>query len=200
MLLVLAMVVEAAPSLAQSAQRAAGNIGQLTESGHITVGGVSTPYVIHRLPVSSFPELPEQVRQELNLRGCMIPQTYQAHRPENVIHASLEAVGTSDWAALCAAHGMVSLLVFFGRALDKPMQLASAQETERLQTRGGSGVLGFNWGIDPASPERVHDAQAGMEDRSPPNDHDALADSVIDRHTVFHYYTHYAWVLLETPE
>ena len=34
------------------------------------------------------------------------------------------------------------------------MTLASAPETERLQSHGATNVLGFNWGIDPASPEQ----------------------------------------------
>ena len=63
----------------------------------------------------------------------MIPQTYEAHRPENVIHASLQRAGSSDWAVLCAAKGTVSLLVFFGSEPAAPMELASAQETERLR-------------------------------------------------------------------
>ena len=86
----------------------------------------------------------------------MIPQTYEAHHPENVVHASLESSGSSDWAVLCSAQGTVSLLVFFGERLQRnPSTLASAPETERLQAHDPSGVLGFNWGIDPASPEQV---------------------------------------------
>ena len=172
---------------------------QLAESGRISVGGNSVPYLIRRLPVSSFPDLPSGIQDILHQRGCMIPQTYQAHRPENVVRASLERAGSSDWAVLCAANGTVRLLVFFGSAPGAPMELASAQETERLQSHDPSGVLGFNWGIDPASPERVHDAQSGMEHRAPPLDHEALADSIINRRTIFHFYTSHAWIQLETP-
>lgn len=173
---------------------------QLAESGHIGVAGNSVPYLIRRLPVSSYPALPAEVAGQLNQRGCMIPQTYQAHRPENVIHASLESTGSSDWAVLCAVKGTVSLLVFFGSAPGAPMQLASAPETERLQAHDPTGVLGFNWGIDPATPEQVHDAQAGMDHRLPLGDHDALADSIIDRRTAYHYYTNHSWILLEIPQ
>ena len=80
------------------------------------------------------------------------------------------------------------------------MELASAQETERLQAHGCTSVLGFNWGIDPASPEQVREAQAGMEHRPPPLDHDALADSIVDHRTVYHFYSKNAWTLLEMPE
>jgi hypothetical protein len=175
---------------------------QLTESGQTMVAGRSTPFLIRRLPVSSFPQLPETIVDVLNRRGCLIPQTYEAHHPENVVHASLEHAGSSDWAVLCAVEGKVSLLVFFdgGTAVGQPAVLASAMEMDRLQAHPGSGVLGFNWGIDPASPQQVHEAQTGMEKRPARLDHDALADSVIEHSTVYRFYARNAWTVLEMPE
>jgi hypothetical protein len=180
---------------------------QLVKTGQIQVDGRSMQYVIRHLPVSSFPQLPQAVAKTLTERGCLIPQTYQAHRPENVVEASLEGAGSRDWAVLCSAQGTVSLLVFFGSNAERdgsvahPQVLSSAVETERLQAHGSvGGVLGFDWGIDPASPERVHEAQAGMDKRPARVDHDALADTLIDRHTVYHFYTHGAWVALAMPE
>jgi len=181
--------------------------GQLVKSGQILVDGQSTAYVIRHLPVSSFPQLPQGVAKALTERGCLIPQTYQAHRPENVVEASLERPGSMDWAVLCSARGTVSLLVFFGSAggdgtrAAQGQVLASAVETERLQAHGAVGAeLGFNWGIDPATPEQVHDAQAGMDKRPARVDHDALADTLVDRHTVYHFYAHGAWIALAMPE
>jgi len=168
----------------------------LNTSGSIVIDGHSTPYLIRHLPVSSFPDLPAAIEKQLDRRGCLIPQTYEAHRPENLIHASLERPGSSDWAVLCSAQGTVSLLVFFGDGSSQPFTLASAPETERLQTHDPSGVLGFNWAIDPASPQDVHDAQLGMHHPPPRLDHDALADTLVDRHTVYHLYLKSAWTVL----
>jgi hypothetical protein len=176
------------------------NSAQLVESGQIVVDGHSTPYLIRHLPVSSFPELPAAVQELLNRRGCLIPQTYEAYHPENVVHASLERAGSSDWAVLCSAEGTVSLLVFFGSRSAQPIVLVSALETERLQAHDPSGVLGFNWGIDPASPQRVHEAQAGLEHRPARLDHDGLADSIVERRTVYHFYAKSVWTLLEMPD
>jgi hypothetical protein len=173
---------------------------QLDVLGHILLSGQPTPYLIRHLPVTSFPELPAAVRDYLDQRGCLIPQTYQAHRPENVVHARLEGPGSSDWAVLCSVQGTVSLLVFFGSAPGQPHLLATAQETERLQSHDPSPILGFNWGIDPASPRRIHDAQSGLKQRPPWLDHDALADSLLDRRTVFHFYSGSAWTLLNAPD
>jgi len=173
---------------------------QLSESGYIDVAGHSTPYLIHQLPVGSFPNLPSAIQTVLNQRGCSIPQTYEAHRPENVVHASLERPGSSDWAVLCASNGTVSLMVFFASAPERPMVLATAQETDRLQTHDPTGVLGFNWGIDPSSPQRVHEAQTGLRHRPPPPDHDALEDSIFEHRTVFHLYSKGRWTLIDLPE
>lgn len=174
-------------------------LAQMTESGHVLSEGRSAAYVIHRLPLNAFPQLPGKVAAELETEGCMIPQTYEAHQPENVVHASLERAGSSDWAVLCDAQGKVSLLVFLASAPEKPLVLATAAETDRLQRYDSSGVLGFNWGIDPATPQQVHDAQTAMVRRPPPPEHDALADSVIDHKTVYHYYAKGKWTLLDMP-
>jgi len=172
----------------------------LNTSGQITVGGRPTPYLIRHLPVNSFPLLPPPVQDELTGRGCLIPQTYEARQPENAVHASLERSGSSDWAVLCSAKGEVSLLVFFASSPAGPMTLAVAPETERLQSHGSSPVLGFDWAIDPASPEQVHQAQMSMRHIPVRPDHDALADSVIDRKTIYHFYQKNAWMLLDTQD
>jgi hypothetical protein len=176
----------------------------LTDQGQITVAGKSTPYLIRHLPISSFPELPAVIAEQLTHRGCTIPQTYEAHRPENVVHASLQRPGSSDWAVLCSVQGTVSLLVIFdGESSIEPGQLivlASAPETTRLQPHDPSGVLGFNWGIDPATPQQVHEAQNGMRRRPARVDHDALADSTVEHQTIYHFYAKGAWSLLETSD
>ena len=186
--------------LGGSAQQAAVNPGQLNESGHIIEAGHSVPYLIRHLPVSSFPELPATIQEQLNRRGCLIPQTYEARHPENVIHGSFEKPGSSDWAALCSEKGNVSLLVFFASAADKPSALDSSQETEHLQAHDPSGVLGFSWGIDSATPEQVREAQIGMEPRPQMLDHDSVAASVVEHRAVYHYYAKNAWKLVDMPE
>lgn len=172
----------------------------LNVSGQIVVAGHSTPYLIRHLPISSFPDLPAELAVLLNRRGCLIPQTYEAHHPENVIHASLERPGSSDWAVLCSERGTVSLLVYFSSAPASLLVLSAAPETERLQAHDPSGVLGFNWGIDPASPEQIRTAQIGLLHRPALVDHDALADTLVDRRTVYHFYLKNAWIVLEMPE
>jgi hypothetical protein len=195
------LIVVSATFLAQAVAHAQESIpSQLNESGRTSVNGRMSPYMIRRLPASSFPDLPEAIADLLDKRGCLIPQTFQAHRPENVIRASFERAGSSDWAVLCSTHGTVELLVFFAHAPNKPMTLASAPEMERLQRHDSSGVLGFDWGIDPASPRRVREAQSGMVHHPAPLDHDALEDSVLNQKTVYRFYTQSAWTVVDTAD
>ena len=194
-------VLSVAPTLAQQASPI---VLPLTAQGQITFAGHSTPYLIHHLPVSSFPDLPTGIVELLNRRGCTIPQTYEAHHPENVVHASLQRAGSSDWAVLCSAQGSVSLLVFFnganGHEQAQPFVLATSLETARLQSHDPGGVLGFNWGIDSASPQQVHEAQSGMKHRPAQVDHDALADSTLEHGTIYHFYSKSNWFVLETAD
>jgi hypothetical protein len=187
-----------ASTIVLSAQDASQS-GQLNEHGNIVVDGRSVAYVIHRLPVNAFPQLPGPIAQQLEELGCMIPQTFEAHQPENVVHGSLEAAGTDDWAVLCSVKGTVSLLVFFAGSPERPMTLSTAKETQRLQDHGAREPLGFNWGIDRATPALVHDAQIGMMPRPVRPDHDALSDSVIEHRTICHFYSKGDWTLLDMP-
>lgn len=169
------------------------------ESGKTDVDGKTVSYLIRRLPVSSFPDLPGVVAETLTQRGCLVPQTYQAHRPENVVHASFDQAGSSDWAVLCSAQGTVELLVFFARNPGKAIKVASVPELRRIQRHDSTGVYGFNWGIDPVSPKQVREAQSGLGHHEVV-DHDALASTVLNQKTIYHFYTHEEWTKLELPE
>lgn len=183
-----------------SAQAQADNPNaNLDVRGEVTVTGKETPYRIRHLPVSSFPELPAAVAAALTGRGCVIPQTYEAKRPENVVHASLERAGSQDWAVLCSAGGEVSLLVFFASgAAEAPVTLEKKQELACLAAQNATGRLGFDWGIDPASPKRVREAQTGMAHKPPMPDHDSLAESLADGKTIYHLYRNGSWETVPT--
>ncbi len=171
----------------------------LVTTGEVTLRGQTRQYIVRHLPPSSFPDLPDAVANELNQRGCLIPQTYQAHQPENAVHGSFQRARSQDWAVLCSVKGTVSLLVFFDGSA-KPLVLASAHETQRLQVHESNGVLGFDWGIDVASPQAIHDAQNGLTPRPSRPDHDALVDSVVDRKTIYRYFANNAWSALDMPD
>jgi len=168
--------------------------------GTLELAGQQHPFFIRRLPINAFPELPAPIADELNRRGCLIPQSYQAHGPENLVRGSFEQPGSEDWALLCSAKGTVSFLVFFGSHPAEPMTLSAAPESERLQIHNAAGELSFDWGIDPVSPAHLHVLQSGMSHRPSATDHDALTDTLIDHRTICHYFIHGAWTVLPLPD
>lgn len=171
----------------------------LLDTGHVTVEGRDVPYRIRNLPINAFPDLPERIATALESRGCVIPQTYQAKRPENVIHGSFQHPGSDDWAVLCSSKGVVALLVFFADAkAAEPQVVASATLTSRTQPHDSSGELGFNWGIDTATPRQVHEAQAGMVHRPTPPPYDCVADTTLGGNTRYHLFGHGAWGQIDT--
>src|SRR5579883_149943 len=94
------------------------------EAGRVRLpSGVDVAYRIRLLPVASFPALPGVVARQLDERKCMVPQTYEARAPENVVHASLERRGSSDWAVLCSVNGLTTLYVFFQSQPSAPIAL-----------------------------------------------------------------------------
>ena len=190
----------ASAALLLTATLASAQTPVLNSSGQLAIEGRTVSYIIRRLPPSSFPTLPAAVAAALDARSCLIPQSYQAHQPENAVRASLGASTSNDWAVLCSANGTVSLLVFFAANPSSPAVLSTAPETERLALNLATGVYGFDWAIEPAPPERIREAQINLHPRPPAVDHDALADSVIDRRTVYHFYANGAWTLLDLPE
>ena len=197
---VLAGSQNASPLQGPITERPGGSAGsQTSERGAIAFDGHLTPYLIRSLPISSFPDLPAAVATELNARGCTVPQTFEAHRPENVIHGSLEHAGSADWAVLCSHADQVSLLVFFAsRPATQPFQISTFPRLKRLELERPGGTLGFDWGIDPASPARVHQAQSAMSHRPPAPDHDSIADSTLEQKTIYRAYRNGDWQVLET--
>jgi hypothetical protein len=176
---------------------------RITERGDLTINGKSTPYLIRRLPITTFPDLPSPIAAELTRRSCMIPQSYQAHRPENVIHGSFESPTSSDWAVLCSTGSRVTLLVFFSSTVAAspitPIILDEADEKSLLQPHDLTGILGFNWGIDAATPAAVHDAQAALDHRPIQPTHDSVVLSRLEHRTTYRLYEKGHWTELEMP-
>lgn len=161
------------------------------ETGRLQIAGQSYPYRLRRLPLSSFPELPPSVRGVLAQRGCMIPQTWEARRPENVVHGAFFQSGHQDWAVLCSQNGESSLLVFRD-GIGVPVELASYKDTNRLAPTNENGYLGYAWGLDTASPTRLRQFAPGQR-----FDHDGIEASIIEHSSVLHFYRDGQWITIE---
>jgi hypothetical protein len=124
-----------------------------TETGRVQTKHGMRDYTIRLLPLAAFPSIPQSVAAQLNAMHCMIPQTFEAHHPENVIHGAFAGRGTNDWAMLCSHDGSTDLLVFFQNAPQKPFTLATHNDSERTGSETPYDKLGSAWGITAIPPD-----------------------------------------------
>ena len=167
--------------------------GEQIDRGQLTRDGKRWDYSIRKLPPSSFPALPTALRQELEKRQCMIPQTYQAKSPENVVTGEFLEKGARSWAVLCSREGNSTLLVFGSDPLSPPAELATRKDVEATVPRVITPGLGFAWGIDNAHPKRIRSFQFN-KDRY---DHDGVEDAMLARGSSIHYCQQGKWTSLQ---
>lgn len=151
-------------------------------------GRPNTPYQIRLLPISSFPQLPAPVAQEISRRGCMIPQTYAARRPENVIHGSFEKKGSDDWALLCSANRSTTLYVFFQSDFANPIALRHQPDNE---------WLGMEWSLDYGSAWGIAARPATFIQPRDSADHDGVDDAFIEKSIIVHYFHDGRWTTID---
>jgi hypothetical protein len=169
------------------------------ETGRIRLpSGAEVVYRIRLLPLASFPSLPPAVVAQLDQRKCMVPQTYEARAPENVIRGALERRGSDDWAVLCSVNGATTLYVFFQSQLTDPIALRHQRDTEWL----GSEVLGAYgsaWGISLSLPSRIRAATRAASNSGLVVDHDGIEDAFIEKSATTHYFQDGVWRIIEPP-
>lgn len=166
--------------------------GPLPNTERIEAGEIESPsrvllhYRIRLLPLASFPDLPAPVLSQLSRRQCMIPQSFEAKQPENVIHGAFHAPDSDDWAALCSSSGSTTLYVFFSGQFDSPQALRSQPDTAWLGAEPGSSIYGSAWGIATLSAAQLRSAPALR--RVLALDHDAIDDARLEHSDFIHYY------------
>jgi hypothetical protein len=164
------------------------------ERGEVQVHGDAISYRIRLLPVSSFPDLPAPVVMQLRSRHCMIPQTFEAQEPENVIEGAFRALGSHDWAALCSAGGSTTLYVFLAGQFDAPVAVRSQPDTAWLGSEPGSLIFGSAWGIAVRSAANLRSTRQlhGMV----PFDHDGIEDARLEHSATVRYWQDGRWLAL----
>jgi hypothetical protein len=148
-------------------------------------------YRIRLLPVSSFPQLPAAVAQQLSERGCMVPQTYEARQPENVIHGSFEKKGSDDWAVLCSVNRVTTLYVFFESDLADPVSLRRQPDSE---------WLGVEWSLDYGSAWGIATRPARLMPPADHADHDGIDDAFVEKSTTVHYFEDDRWTTRDASQ
>lgn len=191
-LVALAAIAQTNPIPQQQAERVETGFAHLPGRPHVT-------YSIRLLPVSSFPELPPPVSQQLVRKGCLVPQTYEAREPENVIHGAFEKEGSDDWAVLCSVNDVTTLYVFFQSNLANPIPLRHQPDSEWLGVEW-SLDYGSAWGIATRSARLMPILTARPAPLMPITqsaDHDGIEDAFIEQSSTVHYFQNGRWTTVD---
>lgn len=119
----------------------------------------SDPFVeakkeIVRLPPSAFPQLPPEIRGQLEAKGCLIPQSFEGPEPHNVIRGEFGQEGQIDWAALCSKGGKTSLQVLWSGPSKCKSEFPEVDDLHGLQGMG-NGKIEYSAKLARATPEYI---------------------------------------------
>jgi hypothetical protein len=152
---------------------------------------------LERLPPSTFRQLPRNVVRSLHARGCAIPQTDLEPKPNNVISGEFAKRGQTDWAVLCSRGGNSSILVFWGRGIKSPAELAKAPDDAYWL---GNNEEGFHYYRHLMTADRkyilVHYREYGRGEFIPPIKHDGIDDGFLEKGSEVYYFYRGKWVSL----
>ncbi len=140
--------------------------------------------------------LPSSVREELERRGCTIPQVNPGVERSNIVRGRFTAPDQIDIAVLCSRERVSSILIFQEESTTVVSELASAPDRNYLQGIGG-GVIGFSRALGVASPRYIqeyYEAFGGPE--PPPLDHDGVNDAYVGKASVVWYWYEGQWLQL----
>ena len=149
-----------------------------------------------RLAPSTFKQLPRELIQELERRGCTVPQVWGSRQPSNVIRGEFLKKGQSDWAVLCSVNMKSSILVFAAGAPDNPMDIADGEDLNVLQGVG-AGQIGYSRQIVPVGEKYILDhyhAYGGP--KPPPIDHLGINYVFVEKGSVVLYFYQGKWLQL----
>ena len=134
---------------------------------------------IVRLAPKAFRELPTNLVEELQRRGCTIPQETWSGRRNNVIKGAFAKPGQTDWAVLCSLKGISTILVFWNASEKNPAAIAPVEDGGNAQPRGIRAV-----GRDFIM--RHYKAHGGP--KPPPIDHQGIDDASEKASIVWYLY------------
>jgi hypothetical protein len=151
---------------------------------------------VTRLLPLAFPELPTNLRRELERRGCTIPQVWADKKPHNVIKGEFIHKGQIDWAVLCSLNRVSTILIFRNAAEHDPLELASESDIDNLQSVAGNAI-GYSRTISPVDRQFILDHYRAYGGPKPPTiDHQGINDAFVEKASVVYYFHEGKWLQL----
>jgi hypothetical protein len=149
-----------------------------------------------RLKPAAFADLSPPVRESLERRGCVVPQSYSNKIPHNVVRGRFTSRTELDIAVLCSRNRASSILVFRGGSTAAVTELAQRPDANFLQVVGPGGLVGYSRALAIAEPKYIleHQRQEGSTVTLP--DHDGINDIFLEKASVVWYWSGGRWLQL----
>jgi hypothetical protein len=148
---------------------------------------------IARLKPSAFVTLSLPVRQELERRGCAVPQSYSNSVPHNVVRGRFTSSTQLDVAVLCSKARVSSILVFRGGSITAVAELANRPDADFLQVVAAGSVVGYSRALGIADPKYIQEHWSGGPP-PPVLDHDGINDIFVEKGSVVWYWSGERWL------
>jgi len=150
-----------------------------------------------RLSPSDFSNLPKSVGNDLDARGCTIPQVYCRNcQPHNVISGHFKHSGQVDWAVLCSIDRQSTLLVYWGGSSVSVLELSTTADKHWLQGIGGDDI-GFSHGISTVDAKYITDHAHWYGGELPPYlHHEGINEAFVEKASSVHYWYEGEWLEL----
>jgi hypothetical protein len=155
---------------------------------------------IVRLSPAAFPELPVAVRQELERRGCRIPQLGPAFgsRRSNVVSGHFARAGQRDWAVLCSRADTSQVLLFWGGRPDRVKAWEGSADADWLQGMGSAGIQYSQYlAVADSASIVTHAREYGGPLPPGPVTHDGLEAGFAEKASAIRYWQRGRWYDLQ---
>lgn len=151
---------------------------------------------IVRLRPAAFPELPGNVVRELQRRGCTIPQTAYSKKRHNIVRGEFAKPGQQDWAVLCSAKGISSILVFWNGSA-RVAEVGPKFEDKFYIGFDVNGTPIYQRTIRTVGRKFIMDHYRAYGGPKPPAiDHQGIDDAFLEKASVIHYFCRGRWMNL----
>ena len=151
-----------------------------------------------RLKPSKFDNLPQEITNNLEERGCTIPQTWHLKTPHNVINGEYSQKGQKDWAVLCSVNRVSSILVFWNGSTKNVADIAKSEDIGYFQTVDSNNEMGFSRAIDTVNEKYIIDRYNSYGGAKPPQiDHEGINDAFVEKASYVLYFHRGKWLELQ---
>jgi hypothetical protein len=146
------------------------------------------------LSPAAFPELPKNIRADLQKRRCRIPQIFEDKRRANVIHGEFAKPGQTDWAVLCQIGRTTSILIFWNGSEIDPTRLASSSIDSSTEFTE-DGRTGNIRGISTVGKRQIMASYRLSGGTKPPLiDHQGIDDGLAGKASSINYFYRGKWI------